>query len=67
MKNLYRAQRTQKSQASCIILFGNKLNGANANTKRVNTIIKGVDVHINTIKVIMGGGRLRLKVMVQLH
>jgi hypothetical protein len=28
--------------------------------KGVNTIVKGVDVHINTIKVIMAGGGGRL-------
>lgn len=56
MKNLHKAQRTQKSQTSYTVLFGNKLNGASANAKGVNTIIKGVDAHINTIKVIMGVG-----------
>jgi hypothetical protein len=54
MKKLYKITRTQKSQASYIVLFGNKLNGASANAKGVKTITKGADVHINTIKLIMG-------------
>jgi len=61
MKNLHKAQRTQKSQTSDTVLFGNKLNGASANAKGVNTIIKGVDAHINTIKVIMGGGEVEVE------